>query len=110
MNHGEQYEYSFYLQNNHSGNEFRNNDEVEDKFFDDNGSIKEDMIEKLHDDISLLLFPSKERALALNKVYKVMVEEQSYIYGRDANVEPMENVYHEIEEGQITDIENVIVR
>jgi hypothetical protein len=39
-----------------------------------------------------------------------MVEEQSYIYGRDANVEPMENIYNEIEEGQITDIENVIVR
>lgn len=110
MNHGEQYEYSFYLQNNHSGNEFRNNDEVKDKFFDDNGSVKKDMIEKLHDDISLLLFPSKERALELNKGYQVMVEEQSYIYGRDANVEPMENVYNEIEKGQITDIENVIVR
>jgi len=39
-----------------------------------------------------------------------MVEEQSYIYGRDANVEPMENIYNEIEEGQITDIEKVIVR
>jgi uncharacterized lipoprotein NlpE involved in copper resistance len=38
------------------------------------------------------------------------VAEQSYIYGRDANVEPMENIYNEIEEGQITDIENVIVR
>ncbi len=110
INHGQQYEYSFYLQNNHSGNEFRNNDEVKDKFFDANGSMKEDMIEKLHDDISLLLYPSKERALELNKGYKSMVEEQSYVYGRDANVKPMENVYNEIEEEQITDIENVITR
>ncbi len=110
MNQGEQYEYSFYLQNNHSGNEFRNNDEVKEKFFDDNGSVKADMIEKLHDDVSLLLYPSKERALELNKGYRSMVEEQSYIYGRDANVKPMKNVYTEIEEGQITDIKNVIVR
>lgn len=109
-NHNEQYEYSFYLKNNHSGNEFRNNDEVKDKFFDDNGSVKADMIEKLHDDISLLLFPSKERALELNKGYRVMVEEQSYIYGRDANVNPMENVYKDIKEGQVTGIENVIVQ
>jgi len=109
-NYGQQYEYSFYLQNNHSGNEFRNNDEVKEKFFDNNGSIKAEMIEKLHDDVSLLLFPSKERTLELNKGYKAMVEEQSYIYGRDANVKPMENVYNDIEEGQLTGIENVIVR
>lgn len=110
INYGKQYEYSFYLQNNHSGNEFRNNDEVKDKFFDDNGSVKADMIEKLHDDISLLLFPSKERALELNKGYRSIVEEQSYMYGKDANVKPIENVYNEIEQGQITGIKTVIVR
>ncbi len=107
---GEKYEYSFYLQNNHSGNEFRNNDEVQEKFFDENVSIKPDMLKKLHQDISLLLFPSKERALSLNKGYKAMVEEQSYIYGRDANVKTMKNVYREIEEGQTTGIEKIIVR
>lgn len=107
---GIQNEYSFYLKNNHSGNEFRNNNEVKEKFFDANGSMKPDMIEKLHNDVSLLLFPSKERALGLNKGYKVMVEEQSYIYGRDANVKPMENVHRKIEEGQTTGIGDVIVR
>lgn len=108
--YAEQYEYSFYLQNNHSGNEFRNNDEVQNKFFDANGSVKQEMIETLHDDITVLLFPSKVRALNLNKGYKVMVEEQSYIYGRDANVEAMDNVYTEIKEGLKTGIENPIVR
>ena len=39
-----------------------------------------------------------------------MVEEQSYIYGRDANVEAMENVYTEIKEGLKTGIENPIIR
>lgn len=108
--HGEQYEYSFYLHNNHSGNEFRNNDEVQSKFFDDNGSVKQELIEALHDDVTDLLFPFKARALDLNKGYKVMVEEQSYIYGRDANVKAMENVYREVSEGLTTGIKKPIVR
>jgi len=103
-NYGQQYEYCFYLQNNHSANEFRNNNEVQSRFFDDNGSIKKEMINALHEDITVLLFPSKERALALNKGYKVLVEEQSYIYGRDTHIKPMKNVYKVIKEGQVTGI------
>ena len=110
QNHGDRYEYSFYLQNNHSANEFRNNDEVKDRFFDANGTLKENMLDKLHNDISELLYPSKDRALALNKAYKVMVEEQSFIYGRDANVKPMKNVFKEIRDGQKTDILKSIVQ
>ena len=110
INHPHEYEYSFYLQNNHSGNEFRNNDEVKHTFFDDNGTVKPEMIQQLHHDISLLLFPSKQRALALDKGYRVMVEEQSFIYGRDANVNSMENVFKEIEEGQSTLIRDAIVK
>lgn len=109
-NVGKQYEYTFYLQNNHSANEFRNNNEVQTKFFDENGSMKQDMIKKLHNDVSVLLFPSKERALELNKGYKAIVEEQSYIYGRDVNIKPMEHVYREIREGQTTGIKKLIVR
>ena len=110
LNYGKQYEYSFYLQNNHSANEFRNNNEVQNRFFDDNGSMKQDMINALHDDITVLLFPSKERALALNKGYKAIVEEQSYIYGRDTHIKPMENVYKVIKEGQVTGVTKPIVR
>jgi hypothetical protein len=110
LNHGKQYEYSFYLLNNHAANEFRNNSEVQSKFFDINGSIKQDMINALHEDITVLLFPSKERALALNKGYKAIVEEQSYIYGRDTHIGSMENVYKVIKEGQVTGITKPIVR
>lgn len=110
-NFGLQYEYSFYLKNNHSGNEFRNNDEVQAKFFNSDGTVKSEMLDKLHNDISVLLFPSKRRALALDKGYKVMVGEQSYIYGRDANVKPMENVYKKaLEPHTPTFIDRVIVR
>ena len=107
---GEVYEYSFYLKNNHSGNEFRDNNEVQEKFFNADGSLKEAMVQKLHTDISTLLFPSKTRALQLDKGYKAMVEEQSYIYGRDANVKPMKNIYKEIDEEQKTEIINPIVQ
>lgn len=111
LSYGEKYEYSFYLQNNHSGNEFRNNDEVQAKFFNADGTVKPAMLEKLHNDISVLLFPSKERALSLNKGYRAMVEEQSYIYGRDANVKPMKNVYQEeLQFDRTTSINQVIVR
>ncbi|HFU77217.1 hypothetical protein [Sulfurovum sp.] len=110
LNRGEKYEYSFYLTNNHSGNEFRNNSEVQKKFFDENGVLKPEMIQRLHQDISILLFPSKKRALTLNKGYKALVEEQSYIYGRDANVKPMDNVYRDIQEGQSTNIVDTVVQ
>jgi len=59
-------------------------------------TLKPEMLAKLHDDILVLLFPSKKKALSLDKGYKVMVQEQSFIYGRDANVKPMENVYKAI--------------
>jgi hypothetical protein len=107
---GKRYEYSFYLHNNHSGNEFRNNDEVQKSFFDANGSVKREMLSRLHKDISLLLLPSKARALKLDKAYKVIVDEQSYIYGRTPHVEPLKNVYSEIKEGQGTYVEKPIIR
>ncbi|HHD72814.1 MAG TPA: hypothetical protein ENK77_02640 [Epsilonproteobacteria bacterium] len=107
---GEKYEYSYYLQNNHSGNEFRDNDEVQKKFFNADGTIKKAMIEQLHHDISPLLFPSKTRAMKLNKSHKVLVDEQGYIYGRDANVKPMNNVCKKIGEGQVTQIKEPIVQ
>ena len=110
-NFGLQYEYSFYLKNNHSGNEFRNNDEVQAKFFNSDGSAKSKMLDKLHNDISILLFPSKSRALALDKGYRAMVKEQSYIYGRDANVKPMENVYKKaLEPHTPAFIDKIIIR
>lgn len=109
-NVGQKFEYSFYLQNNHSGNEFRTNDEVKEKFFDTNGSIKQGMLDQLHDDISVLLFPSKQRAMMLNKGYKSIVQEQSYIYGRDANIKPLDNVYKEFLEDKQTGVTVPVVR
>ncbi len=98
------YEYSYYLIYNDSGNEFRSNDEVKAKFFNADGSIKSDMLEKLHDDITVLLYPSRERAMMLNKAYKAIVDEQSFILGRDATVNPVANIHKEVEQGEATGV------
>ena len=91
-----QYEYAQYLEANHAGDEFRANDEVMARFFDDNGALLESEAEKIKDDVSYLLYPSVSRAKELNKAYKIIVEEQSYIYGRDAHIQPVENVHREV--------------
>lgn len=104
------YEYTKYLIENNSGNEFRDNNEVIDKFFTETGDLKEDMINQLHTDASVLILPSKERALELNKAYKVIVDEQSYIYGRDAHIKPLENVWDVVPEEELTGITAPIIK
>ncbi|KFL34696.1 MULTISPECIES: hypothetical protein [unclassified Sulfurospirillum] len=126
-------EYVRYLKNNNAGDEFRDNEEVMEKFFvkgwqKDSANIqkelltklenpnvrleaywklKKEAIAKLRDDIAYLLLPSKQRALTLNKAYKVIVEEQSFIYGRDAHVKPVANVHKELKPKQMTQLEKI---
>jgi len=45
-------------------------DEVQTKFFNSDATIKSAMLDKPHNDISVLLSLSKERVLALDKGYK----------------------------------------
>jgi hypothetical protein len=97
-------EYLEYLKTNNHANEFRTNDEVYNKFFK-NGKLNESEAKKIKNDISYLLYPSKQRALKLNKAYKIIVDEQSYIYGRDAHIKPLQNVHKQIEQEQKTYLE-----
>ena len=102
-----EYEYSYYLKNNPTGDEFRSNQEVKERFFDKKGKPRAEMFERLHNDISLLMLPSKERAIALNKAYKVIVEAQSYIKGKTPLLEPLtDEVFKDIKPGQETGITN----
>lgn len=102
------YEYSYYLQQNKSANEFRTNAEVQAKFFNPQKVLKEAMLEKLHKDISVLLYASPARALQLNKAYRVIVEEQSFTQGRDAVVQPTPNVLKDVEPDQSTGVKKSI--
>ena len=48
--------------------------------------------------------PSVERALRLNKAYRAVVEEQNYVFGRDVNIKPSDNVHKEVEAEQSTGV------
>ena len=96
-------EYAYYLENNPTGDEFSSNNEVKEKFFDTKGR-KTVAFDRLDADISTLLMPSPARARILNKAYKVIVDEQSYIYGRDPHVEPLTNIHKKIPIGEETGV------
>ncbi len=84
-----------YLERVGGGNEFRENPEMQARWFNDDGSVK--VTEVKAADVHTLITPSRDRALALNKAYKVIVNEQSYAYGRDATIVPAENVYRDVD-------------
>jgi len=109
-NFGEVKEYAFYLKQNGFGDEFRENMEVREKFFTDSGELKEDMINRMEDDITLLIYPSKERALKLDKLYKIIVEEQSFNYGRETLTEGALNIYMKVVPNMKSGISDIIRR
>ncbi|MBN2606603.1 MAG: hypothetical protein JXR47_04630 [Thiotrichales bacterium] len=102
-------EFANYLLQNHSGNEFRDNNEVEAKFFDKHGQLKPQAKKHLEKDIAYLLWPSLQRAMQLNKAYKVIVDEQSFERGREAHIAPLnKTVYQQVKEGQMTGVKKAV--
>ena len=97
-------EYAYYLQQVGGGDEFRANQEVRDRFFDAGGALKPQMLERLREDISVLLMPSPSRALALDKAYRVLVQQQSFARGRTPVPGSNAQVVEQVEEGQRTGI------
>ena len=85
-----------YLERVGGGSEFRNNEEMQAKWFKTDGSLDKAKVAAAKD-VYELIAPSKERALSLNKAYKTIVEDQDYIYGREAILTPPKNVYSEID-------------
>ncbi len=99
-------EYAHYLRHNGAGDELRANREVLQRFFADDGRTPDHAaLAALRRDVSTLLLPSPERALAMNKAYREIVREQSFIRGRDANVAPATNVHRRVEADQSTGVE-----
>lgn len=88
-------EIATYLKRVGGGSEFRNNPEMAQRFFNPDGTLNEKAL--AGKDVHALITPSIERALLLNKAYRVIVEDQDYIYGRDAMLQPPVNVYDSID-------------
>lgn len=90
-------EYLTYLQRVGGGDEYRQNDEMLERWFTADGLVDTDKVSAIPS-IYELITPSPQRALALNKAYLAIVLEQSYLYGRDAVIRPAVNVFHEVDE------------
>lgn len=89
-------EIATYLERVGGGGEFRSNPEMFARWFRDDGVVDANAVARASD-VYDLIAPSPERALELNKAYRVIVGEQDYIYGRDATVTPPGNVFRHID-------------
>lgn len=87
-------ELATYLERVGGGSEFRNNDEMNLRWFKD-GQVDHEKVAAA--DVYTLITPSPARALLLNKAYRTIVEDQDFVYGRDATVVPPQNVYTQID-------------
>ncbi len=85
-----------YLKRVGGGDEFRSNAEMQDRWFNGDGTVNEEAV--AGKSVYELITPSPERALLLNKAYRTIVAEQSFVYGRDATIVPPKNVHAEIDE------------
>ncbi len=95
-NKGEQIgEIATYLQRVGGGGEFRSNTEMHARWFLPNGNADLEKINAARD-VYELITPSVQRAIQLNKAYRVLVEEQDFLHGRDATVTPPASVYETI--------------
>ena len=85
-----------YFERAGGGDEFRSNTELMDRFFNEDGTVNTSEVASA-DTVYDLITPSYERAMQLNKAYRVIVEQQSYLFGRDATTRPPKNVYEAID-------------
>jgi hypothetical protein len=84
-------EIATYLARAGGGDELRSNTEMLARWFKD-GHVDERKV-RAATDVYTLITPSRRRALELDKAYRVIVEDQDFVYGRDATVVPPANVY-----------------
>lgn len=91
-----------YFQRVRGGDEFRANDEILQRFFP-GGILDEAAVRRASKggdkDITWLILPTRQRALALNKAYMALVRSQTYELGRDTLLAPPQNVHTSIQNG-----------
>lgn len=85
-----------YLERVGGGGEFRSNPEMVERWFTPDGKVDYTAVAKAVS-VYELITPSVARARMLNKAYRVIVDDQDFIYGRDPTVTPPLNVYHHID-------------
>jgi hypothetical protein len=94
-------EIATYLSRSGGGSEFRSNDEMRRLWFRADGSLDRAAVARAPD-VYALIAPSRDRALLLDKAYRVLVAEQSFLFGRDATVTPPQQVYEQVDDSTPT--------
>lgn len=89
-------EIATYLERAGGGSEFRSNTEMQSRWYHRDGRVNAAAVSRAKD-VYDLITPSVSRALQLNKAYKVIVEDQSFLYGRDPVITPPQNVYRTVD-------------
>jgi hypothetical protein len=89
-------EIATYLERVGGGSEFRSNPEMQARWYLPDGRVNAAAVAAAPD-VYALLTPSRPRALELNKAYRVLVEDQTFLFGRDATVKPPANVYQQVD-------------
>jgi hypothetical protein len=84
-----------YFERAGGGDEFRSNPEMLERWFTETGEV--DVAAISGKDVQQLITPSKARGLMLNKAYKLTVQDQTFLFGRDATVTPPRNVYRQLD-------------
>ncbi len=103
--HGEG-EYATWLRATRAGDDLRGNEELAAKAFGEDGELREAFAAQLAEDIRVVLLPSAARALELDKAYRLHVEDQDYVWGRDANAASLrESVWERVPLGTRTGVE-----
>lgn len=90
-------EYAEYLMRVGGGDELRANADVQRGYFRA-GQLDRERAAAMREDIAKLVFPSRARAIALDRAYLANVIEQSYVWGRDPIVSPAPTVHHTVGE------------
>lgn len=90
-----------YFQRVRGGDEMRSSEELLARFFP-GGMLAEQELRRAavggDQDLAWALFPTRARALALDKAYLAIVREQSFVRGRDAMLAPATRVHERITE------------
>lgn len=89
-------EFATYFERVGGGGEFRSNSEMQQRWFNPDGTVNFSKVAAARD-VYDLITPSLERALELNKAYRIIVDDQDFVFGRDATVKPPANVYDRID-------------
>lgn len=76
------------------GDEFRQNTEMLERWFDENGKPKIAIIKE--SDVATLILPSPERAHQLNAAYFDRVQKQNFILGREITLGDVKHIHAEI--------------